>query len=95
MYPLQSLRWPGTDPRGRQTVPGDTLLNKGALKLHSRLRKAESSVLVQARTGRIGLARFLFNHKESGIESAKCRCRAGEETPLHMALYYTEEAKRH
>jgi hypothetical protein len=92
---LQSLHWPGTDPRGRQTVPGDTLLNKGALKLHSRLRKAESSVLVQARTGRIGLARFLFNHKVSGIESAKCRCKAREEAPWHMALYYLLAGEQH
>jgi len=48
---------------------------------------------VQARTGRIGLARFLYNHKVSGIESAKCRCGAGEETPRHM-VYCTEEAER-
>ena len=80
-------------PWGRQTVPKDTLLNKGALELHSRLQKAESSVLVKARTGRIGLARFLFNYKVPGIESAECRCRAWEETPRHMALYCTDEAE--
>jgi hypothetical protein len=46
--------------RGHQIVPEDTLPNRGALKLHSGLRKAESSVLVQARTGRIGLAKDPF-----------------------------------
>jgi hypothetical protein len=85
---------PGTDPMGRQTVPEDTPSNKGALKLHSRLRKAESLVLVQARTGRIRLARFLYNHKVPGIEVAQCMCRAGEETPQHVAAYCTEETKR-
>ena len=75
-----------TDPGGRQTVPEDTLPNKVALKLHSRLRKAESSVLVQARTGRIGLARFLFNHKVPGVESAKCRCWGGGLERKHLGI---------
>jgi hypothetical protein len=85
---------PGTDPGGRQKVSEDTLLNKGALKLHSGLRKAESSVLVQARTDRSGLARFLYTHKVPGIESTQCRCGAGEEAPRHMALYCAEETER-
>ena len=83
---------PGTDPGG--TVPEDTPPNRAVLKLHSGLRKAESSVVVQARTGRIGLAKFLYNCKVPGIVSAQCRCGAGEETPRHMALYCTEEAER-
>jgi hypothetical protein len=64
------------------------------LKLHSGLRKAESAVLVRARTGRIGLARFLYSRKVLGVLSAQCRCRAGEETPRHMAIYCIEEAER-
>ena len=87
---------PGTDPGGRRVVPvlEDTPPNRAVLKLHSGLRKAESSVLVQARTGRIGLAKFLYNCKVPGILSAQCRCGAGEETPRHMVLYCTEEAER-
>ena len=54
---------PGTDPGGRQAVTEDTPPNRAVLKLHSGLRKAESSVLVQARTGRIGLAKFLYSRK--------------------------------
>jgi hypothetical protein len=50
---------PGTDPGGRQAVPKNTPPNRRVLKLHAGLQKAESSVLVQARTGRIGLAKFL------------------------------------
>jgi hypothetical protein len=85
---------PGTDPGGRQTVPEDTSPNRTVLKLHSGLRKAESSVLVQARTGRIGLAKFLYNRPVPGVLSAQCKCRNGEETPRHMALFCIEEAGR-
>ena len=36
------------------------------LKLHKQLKKAENSVLVQARTGRIGLAHFLNKARVPG-----------------------------
>jgi hypothetical protein len=66
---------------GRQAFPEDTPPNRTMLKLHSGLRKAESSVLVQAQTGRIVLAKFLYNRRVSGMLPAQCRCRASEETP--------------
>ena len=69
---------PGIVPGGRQTVPKDGPPNMGVLKLHSGLRKAEGSVLVQTRTGRIGPAKFLHNHKLPGMLSARCRRRVGE-----------------
>ena len=79
----------GTARQSLKTPP-----NRAVLKLHSGLRKAESSVPVQARTGRIGLAKFLYSRKVPGILSAQCRCRAGEETPRHMALFCTDETER-
>jgi hypothetical protein len=51
-------------------------------------------VLVQARTGCIGPAKFLYNRSVPGVLSAQCRCRNGEETPWHMALFCIEEAGR-
>lgn len=72
---------PGTDPGGRQSVPEDTPPDSGVLRLHAGLRKAESFVLVQACTGRIGLAKFLYNRKVPGKLSIQCRCGPGEETP--------------
>jgi hypothetical protein len=73
---------PGTDPgSSSKAILKDTPPNEAVLKLHSGLRKAESSVLVQARTGRIGLAKFFYNRKVLGVLTAQCRCRAGEETP--------------
>jgi hypothetical protein len=64
------------------------------LSLHKSLQKAESALLVQARTGKIGLSKFLYDRKVPGIETAQCRCGAGFETPRHMALYCIEEASR-
>jgi hypothetical protein len=64
---------PGTDPgssSSSKAILEDTPLNEAVLKLHSGLRKAESSVLVQARTGRIGLAKFLYNCKVLGVLTA-------------------------
>jgi len=90
---LERVVQPGTDPGtnpGGQAIPEDTPPNKAVLKL----QKAESSVLSQARTGRIGLARFLYNRKVPGIQSAQRRRRAREETPHHMELYCTKEVGR-
>jgi len=85
---------PGTDPGGNRVVLEDPPPDKQVLKLHVGLKKAESSMLVQARTGRVGLAKFLYGRKVPGIQTAQCRCEAGEETVRHMALYCTEEADR-
>jgi hypothetical protein len=51
-------------------------------------------VLVQVRTGRIGLAKYLYSRHVPGILSAQCRCEGGEETPRHMALFCREESDR-
>jgi hypothetical protein len=64
------------------------------LSLHKSLQKAESALLVQARTGKIGLGKFLYDRKVPGIETAQCRCGAGFETPRHIVLYCIEEASR-
>ena len=85
---------PGTDPGGRRVVPEDTPPTKQTLKLHEGLRKAESALLTQARTGRIGLAKFLYGRHVPGFTTATCQCRAGHETPRHMALYCTNEVDR-
>jgi hypothetical protein len=38
--------------------------------------------------GRIGLAKFLYKCRVPSVQTAQCRCRAGEETARHMALFY-------
>ena len=57
------------------------------LKLYSQLKKAESSVLFQARTGRIGLRRFLALVRVPGIDSEDCLCGKGKETAEHLLLH--------
>ena len=64
------------------------------LKLHNQLKKAESSVLVQARTGRIGLAHFLNKARVPGYETPACRCGLGDETAEHLLETGTRQWRR-
>jgi hypothetical protein len=86
---------PGTDPGGQRIVVEDTAPDKRVLQLHAGLRKAESAILIQACTGKIGLAKFLYTRKVPGVVSAQCGCGRGEETARHMVLFCTKEAERH
>ena len=58
------------------------------LKLYKQLKKAESSVLVQARTGRIGLAYFLNKPQVLGYETLVSKCGLRDETAEHLLLHY-------
>jgi hypothetical protein len=92
---VERIVQPGTDlSSSSKAILEDTPPNEAVLKLHSGLRKAESSVLVQACTGRIELAKFLYNCKVLGVLTAQCKCGAGEETPRHIALFCTDETER-
>jgi hypothetical protein len=64
------------------------------LKLHDGLQKAESSMLVQVRTGSIGLRKHLHRQQVPGFTTAQCTCGGGEETPRHIALICEQEANR-
>ncbi len=64
------------------------------LQLHTGLRKAESTVLVHLRTGRIGLRHFLKKARVPGYESDQCRCGTGQETPRHVLLDCPDEEER-
>ena len=64
------------------------------LKLHQNLRKAESSALIQFRTGRVGLARFLHTMRVPGYNSPECECGQGSETPRHVLCHCPLEEER-
>ena len=64
------------------------------LQLHKGLKKAESSMLIQLRTGRIGLNYFLNKAKVPGYESGQCSCNRGPETPRHILIYCPKERRR-
>ena len=71
---------------GRDMEPADyPEFTQVALRKHTGLKKHESSVLVQMRTGKIGLRAFLYGRRVPDIESPLCRCGIGDETPLHLA----------
>lgn len=84
----------GTGPVKRWVTLVDTPPTKQVLKLHEGLRKAESSLLIQVRTGKIGLNKFLYSRRVPGYSTAQCQCRGGEETPRHIALFCIREADR-
>jgi len=63
------------------------------LKLHSGLHKAESSALVQFRTGYTGLAYFLHKAHVPGVESGQCSCQGGLETPRHILIHCPKESE--
>ena len=72
---------------GRNTI-GNTAK---VLKLHSGLHKAESSALVQFRTGCTGLAYFLHKARVPEIESGLCSCGTSLETPRHILIHCNRE----
>jgi len=65
-----------------------------ALGLHAGLWKAESSALVQFRTGCTGLAHFLHKARVPEFVSGACSCESGLETPRHMLVYCQKESVR-
>jgi hypothetical protein len=64
------------------------------LQLHKHLHKAESTMLVQLRTGRTGLRHFLNKAQVLGYELEQCSCDTGLETSRHVLLYCLHEEER-
>ena len=60
---------------------------RAAVKRHAALRKAESAVITQIRTGRIGLAAFLNMVRVPGMESPACPCGWARETAAHVIAH--------
>ena len=54
------------------------------LKVYKELQKAEASLLLQTRTGRIGLASFLFRAGVPDFPTPLCVCGLAEETVKHI-----------
>jgi len=52
----------------------ERLPDPAILRLHTGLRKAQSTVLVHLRTGRIGLRHFLKKARVPGYELDQCEC---------------------
>ena len=77
--------------KNRQNIQRKQTLNKNQKKKlekhfgkHESLTKAQSFLLVQTRTEKIGLKRFLFQRKVPEISTSLCRCGQAEETVWHV-----------
>jgi hypothetical protein len=87
-------RW-ARERNGRATTrPADdldhqkeTIFRDRTLKRHEGLNKAKSSLLVQIRTGGIGLRDFLFKRGAPGITTPFCECGEGRETVEHLVMW--------
>jgi hypothetical protein len=60
---------------------------------HSGLRKAESSMAVQLRCGKIGLNEFLYQMNVPTVRSASCLCGWRRQTAKHMLVFCPELAR--
>lgn len=89
-------RWDSSS-KPRVSVASRDPPGKGRLKLHEGLAKAESSVLVQARTDVIGLREYLHRRKVPTISSPYCEGCGGDrfcETPAHLLVACERENER-
>jgi hypothetical protein len=78
-----------SQPLDRRRVPAPAsrpAFSYDALKKHKDLRKHESSLLTQIRTGKVGLRDFLFERKVPDVATPRCLCGEAPETAAHLAL---------
>ena len=59
---------------------------KKILKIHKGLRKAVSALIVQMRTEKVGLRKFLHSRKVPGFDSPECPCRRGMQSAKHLLI---------
>ena len=64
-----------------------TLFQDKTLKRHEGLTKAESSLLIQIRTGDIGLRDFLFKRRVPEVLIPYCECGEGREIAGHLVVW--------
>ena len=65
----------------------ETLFKDKTLRRHEGLNKAKSSLLVQIRTGAIGLRGFLFSRGVPEVLTPSCECGEGRETVEHLVMW--------
>ena len=56
------------------------------LEVHRGLGKAASGLIVQMRTEKIGLKKFLHSKKVPGFDSPECPCRRGLQSAKHLLV---------
>ena len=77
-------------PSHQRTPAQEGLLIGNRLDYHSGLRKAESSMAIQLRSGKNGFNHFLHKMKVPGVHSARCSCGWAKQDAKHVLLYCPE-----
>jgi hypothetical protein len=65
----------------------EALPGTDVLKLHEGLRKAESSLAIQLRTGINGLDTLLFQARVPSVSSPLCSCGRGQQTAKYVLIF--------
>ena len=100
LYPLRTTlktwckktanqRWQASwtaERKGKAVRRHTPIPTKKILQLHAGLSKAESALLVQMRTEKIGLKDFLFNRRVPGFHNPRCHCGGRRQTVAHVLL---------
>ncbi len=74
------------ETRGRELYKLEPEPKSNIVKLHVELCKELSSLVIQMRTGKIGIRQFLYERKVPGIEDGRCECRQRNQTVKHVLL---------
>ena len=72
------------ETRGRTLYKIMPKPSRKVLHLHDKLPKWTSSLMIQMKTGKIGLRKFLYERNVPDIEDTECACGEGEETLRHV-----------
>ena len=78
-------RW-ATSSKGAASRRLQPRLRKEVPSFHKGLRKPQSALVVQLRTGKVGFDSFLYHHHVPGVDSPNCDCGGGEMTVGHVLL---------
>ena len=78
-------RW-AAETRGRSTYKLTPIPTSKILSLHDKVGKPISSMIIQLRTEKIGLRKFLYSRGVPGIEDEGCGCGLGQQTVMHVLL---------
>ena len=79
--------------KGSRTVQNRPLTSRKMLHIHGKLPKWVSSLMVQMRTGKIGLRKFLHERNVPEVKDARRGCKRGEETVRHVLTECTRFKK--
>jgi ribonuclease HI len=74
----------GTHSSGRESYNLTPIPTRGVLKAHKGLHRSLSTIIIQMRTGNIGLKHYLYQRKVPTITNDECRCRRGRQTTQHV-----------